>query len=171
VVENQQHWARYSYSRAAATSVCVPLAHWNKSELRVRRVRVRREPQVRERALAVEVTHELAHVALSDREDARPLRSHLAEVEPARSAVSGQALEHEDAPVVKLAVLLRLGTPMLPGAQEYSAAFHHPGQPAPTTGCWSVGVDVLNLGIGPVGPAEVAAFPVRVDRAHEVEVR
>jgi hypothetical protein len=32
-------------------------------------------------------------------------------------------------------------------------------------------VDVLNLGIGPVGPAEVAAFPVRVDRAHEVEVR
>src|SRR4029453_18763511 len=54
--------------------------------------------------------------------------------------------------------------------QEVAPSFSHPCQPSPLTGCRAVRYDELDLGIGPLGRAEIAVLPGRVDRAHQVHV-
>ena len=89
---------------------------------------------------------------------------------PEGRAAAGVVDEHEDTLAVKLAVLLRLGAQVRPGAQEVAHSLCHRGQPNPAARCGPVGGDQLDLGMRPLGGREIAAFPGRVDRGHEVQV-
>ena len=80
-------------------------------------------------------------------------------------------VEHEDTLVVDLAVLVCLKPDILPGSQTVADKLCHIGQPRPRAWFRPIDDHKLDLGMRPVTPTEVPAFPVRVDRAHEVEVR
>jgi hypothetical protein len=78
--------------------------------------------------------------------------------------------EYEDTFVVQLATLLHLDAILLKGAQELMLTLCHLGQPRITRGRRATDHHLLDLGMRPSGGAEVPAFPVRKDRAHEVHV-
>ena len=78
--------------------------------------------------------------------------------------------QNEDSFVVDLAVFLRFGAEVRPGTQPVAPALGHPGQPGPATGFGATDDDVLDPRVRPLGRAVVAALPVGVDRAHEVQV-
>src|SRR5439155_16101582 len=69
-----------------------------------------------------------------------------------------------------LPVLLCLDAKVVPGAQSLAPAVRHPFHPLPASGFEPVGDHELDLRVCPLHRAVVAAFPGRVDRAHEVEV-
>jgi hypothetical protein len=55
------------------------------------------------------------------------------------------------------AILVGLDAPPIPGAQKVAVGPCHPGQPCPGPGMRSIGEDVLDRGIRPLGGAEVAS--------------
>src|ERR1700751_3754409 len=100
----------------------------------------------------------------------RAFGSHPRDVKPARLSFPAEAGEHEYALAIELPVLSCLGAEALPGAAEVSPAVRHLRRPRPPIGRWTGGEHVLDAGVPPVDPCHVAAFPVRVNRAHEVQV-
>ena len=135
------------------------------------RVRADEYREVDEGAVAVPVPDERCHLAVVDVEEDGGLRPHLSQLKSASLAMSTATGEHEDALVVELPVLVSLGTELLPAAHNSPPSGGHALKPPGTPAIGSIGDYVLDLGVGPVRSAEVPAFPVRVDRAHEVEVR
>src|SRR5207302_1168096 len=105
-----------------------------------------------------------------DMEQARCLRSRLPMVGLARLTAPGKTAEHEHALAVKLAVLLRLEVILRPDTSEPAPALCHAGESGPAARRSPVGHRPLDRGMGPDSRAEVAAFPVGEDRAHEVHV-
>src|SRR5262245_40026757 len=95
----------------------------------------------------------------------------MLKLQAARLATAAAAGQHEYPLVVELAVLLRLETVLLTAAQEVTEAPGHLRRPHPGARLGTIGDHVLDLGIRPLRPREVPAFPVRVDRAHQLHVR
>jgi hypothetical protein len=95
----------------------------------------------------------------------------LLDVHSARLAATAVPYEHEDALLVKLAVLLDGDSPVHPAGQELAPPVSHGHEAFPATSLRSVGEHEFHLGVCPIDDAPVAALPVRVDRAHEVQVR
>src|SRR5271157_2271577 len=100
------------------------------------------------------------------------LRPHVSEqLQSARLEAPAPSDEHEHTLVVKLAVLVWVGAELLPHVQEVTEeALSHASYARPATRCWSINPHVLDLWVHPVARAEVAAFPGREDRAHEVQI-
>jgi hypothetical protein len=131
----------------------------------------RLEAEVGEREVAVVVEDKPRHPAATKVERVRCLRPHLCDLEPAHLAAPAEVHEHEDALAVELAVLVYLEAETLPRAQETAEVLGHSGHARPAAGCRPAVYHELDLTVCPLGRAEVAPFPARVDRAHEVQVR
>ena len=71
---------------------------------------------------------------------------------------------------LELTIFVRGQTELLPEAQPAAEVLCHVCQARPGARVGSVSGHVLDLGVCPIGRVELAAFPVRVDRAHEVQV-
>jgi hypothetical protein len=96
-------------------------------------------------------------------------RSLLADVKAAGLSATARPIEHQDPFFVKLAVLVGHHAEVVPGVQPTAVALRHPLQPPEGAGTRPADVHELDLGMRPVRPAEVAAFPGRNDRAHEIQ--
>src|SRR5262249_25958354 len=92
------------------------------------------------------------------------------EVHPARLAASGVVAEHEHSIGVHLSVLLRNVAPIVHLGEHLTYRSGHLGQTFRAHAVQPAVYHELDLGIGPIYPPHVPPFPVRVDRAHEVEV-
>jgi hypothetical protein len=101
------------------------------------------------------------------------LSSEAGDVHSRKSAgleVAPGADENEHPLVANLVALVHHEAKVLQGAQPGAPRVRHVCQPYPASRFGSVGIHVLNLGMRPVTAAEIAPLPVRVDRAHEVQV-
>src|SRR5437764_2933768 len=78
--------------------------------------------------------------------------------------------EHQHPLAVELTKVVGLYAVLAPGPQEPAPAGGHLPVPSPDAFFGPVGNHELDLGMRPLARAEVAAFPVGIDRAHEVEV-
>src|ERR1700732_3359905 len=121
--------------------------------------------------LAVVVYDQPGYFAVADLQQVRLLRLHLPKLQSARLPATAEVGEHQDALLVDLAELVRLGAKALPRAQEAAETLRQPVQPRPAGRIQPVGNHELDLGVRPLDRAEVAAFPVRADRAHQLHVR
>ena len=97
-----------------------------------------------------------------------PLRRNL---QAAGLATPTEPDQCEHALVIHLAVVVHLDPKVLPGAQDLTPARRHRCQPTPAPWLGTSHHHALDLGVCPVGVAEVAAFHWRVDRAHQLNVR
>src|ERR1017187_2135229 len=95
----------------------------------------------------------------------------LRDLQSAPLTASAAPGENEHPLIVQLTKVLRLEAPVLPDAQEIEVNLGHARNACPAVRVRSVGADELDLGVRPVGRAEVATRPCSEDRAHEVEVR
>src|SRR6059058_3640014 len=105
-----------------------------RGSVRTGRAPLRSEAEVGERVLALPVEDDPRHLAVADVEQARCVRPHLPEPRAAGLATRTDAVEHEDAFVVELAVLLHLGGDVLPAAQEVAPERRHLDQPRMVAG-------------------------------------
>jgi hypothetical protein len=94
----------------------------------------------------------------------------LLELQAARPATPAVAYEHQYPFAVEHEVLLWLGPEALPGTQPFAIALRHAGQALPAARFGPAGEGELDLRVSPLGRAEIAALPLGVDRAHEVEI-
>jgi hypothetical protein len=89
---------------------------------------------------------------------------------PLRFAAGADGSVHEYSPAIELTEAPSVGAVPLKRAQELAPALSHLGHPPPVAGRRPVGDHQLDIGVRPIGRAVVTAFPVRVDRAYEVQV-
>lgn len=95
----------------------------------------------------------------------------LPDLQPTRPTATVVADKHKDTFTIKLTVLLRFEANVLPPVEDRAVALRQSGRSGPTAGFGPVGDHELDLGVRPLVGAEVATFPRRVDRVHEVQVR
>jgi hypothetical protein len=80
----------------------------------------RREPEVGERTLAIEVNDEVRDLAVADVEQIRRPRPQLPDLQPTRLAPPAAVGVHENALVIELLALVRLDAALIPRAQEFA---------------------------------------------------
>ena len=90
-----------------------------------------------------------------------------AQIEPASAAAD----EHEHTLIIDFTELVHHHAVVLPRANELAPGLSHLAHSRPAPGRGPIGDHELDLGMRPLGRAEVAPLPVREDRAHEVQVR
>jgi len=128
------------------------------------------EAEVGQPRPAIEVDEEPAHLAGTQMKQVDRARLHLAELQSARLTAPAAVAENKHALSVELAILVSDEADFLKPAQEVTKALYRFVYPRPPTRRRSIGKHVLDLGMYPLDRAEVPAFPIRVDRAHEVQV-
>src|SRR5437763_1514826 len=133
-------------------------------------IRLLLEAEVGEGAVAKGVQRQLRHFAVGDVEQACSLRRGAADLQTARLAASDEVVEHEHALGVQLAKILGLRAEVVPVGKELAPSGGGCLEPSQGLGGRAVGRHELKIGTRPSRHAEVAPFPVRVDRAHEVQV-
>src|SRR5208283_1713423 len=125
------------------------------------------QAEVGEGAVAVFVEDEPRDAALSKLEQ---VREPFFDLDSTRPAAPADAPGHEHTPIVKLAVLVNLhGSEVLPLVKPPTPRRGHPGDALGAIGIEIYGPDELNVGVRPIDSAKIPAFPIRMDRAHEVE--
>jgi len=120
--------------------------------------------QLAEGPVAVGVEDQPRHLAVPYVNKSCDVRSHVFQLQPAQLAVPAVVAEHDDPLAAELTVLVRLG-----GAIPHASKNSRHASAIAATPNGHVGESgsllELDLWVGPLGSAEVPAFPVRVDRS------
>src|SRR5271167_206873 len=98
------------------------------------------------------------------------MRVNLSDIESACSAVPAWVHGDQHALPVELPAVVRLDVESFPSSENLGPCRCHRGNPGPVAGLWSTDLGVLDSGVSPVDPPELAAPPVREKRPHEVHV-
>jgi hypothetical protein len=88
----------------------------------------------------------------------------------ARLSTSTEALEYQYAIFVEFQLPASLDGEVLPRAHLLAPTFSHRTHSDAFARVSSIAQHELDVRIGPIDPSEIPAFPVRDDRAHEVDV-
>jgi hypothetical protein len=131
---------------------------------------LRRRTQVGEGAVTVPVDDQPGDLAILELKHGGGPGPPPVDVDPARAATSEVMDQHEHPVIAKLPVLLSSDADILKGADPLAPCLRHRACANRAPRFRSISNHELDLRVRPISPAEVPAFPGRVNRAHQVQV-